>query len=484
MLLIDGIRLNNAVFREGPNQYWSTVDPLTIDRLEVVRGPSSVLYGSDAIGGTVNVLTRGRQPGADGDGFAWDRRLYYRYASAERSHTGRGELSASYDRVGMLGGISYRDFGDLSGGRSSGVQRGTGYDGIDGDFKSIFRLSENVDLVLAYQSVTINEAPRSHSTVFGQSFRGTTVGSDRRRDLDQRRQLGYAQVHWRPEEVDWLDRVTGSLSYHGQREEQFRVRSDGRDQRQGFDDDTIGAWVQLESPSPIGTLTYGLEHYHDEVSSFARQINTDGTISTRPRGPIADDSSYDLFGVYVQDSFRPVDPLEIILGGRFNFAHVDANVVDPDPTDTDVIGPVDDDFAGAVGSVRFIYEALDVWNVFGGVSQGFRAPNLSDLTRFDVARSGELETPSPDLESEDFVSLEIGSKVFLEDAGVEGYASYHYTFIDGMIVRFPTGAVIDGTPEVTKDNLGNGFVHGVELGASWHIGSGVSTFGHLGVDRG
>ena len=62
LLLIDGIRLNNAVFREGPNQYWNTVDPFTIDRLEVVKGPSSVLYGSDAIGGTVNVITRGRSP--------------------------------------------------------------------------------------------------------------------------------------------------------------------------------------------------------------------------------------------------------------------------------------------------------------------------------------------------------------------------------------------------------------------------------------
>jgi len=63
LLMIDGIRLNNAVFRDGPNQYWNTVDPFSIERLEVVKGPSSVLYGSDAIGGTVNVITRG--PGGE-----------------------------------------------------------------------------------------------------------------------------------------------------------------------------------------------------------------------------------------------------------------------------------------------------------------------------------------------------------------------------------------------------------------------------------
>lgn len=48
------MRLNNSVFRDGPNQYWTTVDPLGLERAEVVKGPVSVLYGSDAVGGTVN----------------------------------------------------------------------------------------------------------------------------------------------------------------------------------------------------------------------------------------------------------------------------------------------------------------------------------------------------------------------------------------------------------------------------------------------
>jgi hemoglobin/transferrin/lactoferrin receptor protein len=57
LLMVDGVRLNNAVFREGPNQYWNTVDPWSVDRYEVVLGPASVLYGSDAVGGAVNALT-------------------------------------------------------------------------------------------------------------------------------------------------------------------------------------------------------------------------------------------------------------------------------------------------------------------------------------------------------------------------------------------------------------------------------------------
>jgi len=73
LFLIDGIRLNNSVFRDGPNQYWNTVDSFTIDRLEVVKGPGSVMYGSDAVGGTVSVFTRGAADLSPGS--RWDRNL-------------------------------------------------------------------------------------------------------------------------------------------------------------------------------------------------------------------------------------------------------------------------------------------------------------------------------------------------------------------------------------------------------------------------
>ena len=483
LLLIDGIRLNNAVFREGPNQYWNTVDPLTIDRLEVVKGPSSVLHGSDAIGGTVNVITRGREPFASNEmldgNFDWGGRAYYRFASAEDSHVARAELAAYGTLVGVLGGVSYKNFGDLSGGRDTGEMSNTGYDEIDGDFKGIFRLHPDLELVLAFQAVHQDEVPRTHSTTFSRSFRGTDIGTDFKRDLDQRRYLGYMQLHWKPE-APWLSRVSFSTSYHQQEEEEVRIRSNMRTRRQGFEDGTFGSSIQLESPSPVGTLTYGVEYYHDEVDSFFKEYNPDGSLrEVRPRGPVADDASYDLLGAYLQDSFRPVDRLEVILGGRFNYAHAAAEEVDPDPSSAPNFGEINEDFSSAVGSVRLLYEVMDEWNLFGGVSQGFRAPNLSDLTRFDVARSGEVETPAPDLDPENFVSFEAGSKVLIEDLRLQGYASYHYTLIDEMIVRFPTGNTIDGDPEVTKDNVGDGFIHGVEVGLSWNFYDDFTAFGNF-----
>jgi hemoglobin/transferrin/lactoferrin receptor protein len=105
--------------------------------------------------------------------------------------------------------------------------------------------------------------------------------------------------------------------------------------------------------------------------------------------------------------------------------------------------------------------------VFAGIAQGFRAPNLSDLTRLDTARSDEIETPSPGLDPENYTSCEMGLKSRF--ARFTAQASCYHTVIDGMIVRTPTGRTIDGDTEVTKKNAGSGFVQGVELTARYAV---------------
>jgi hemoglobin/transferrin/lactoferrin receptor protein len=116
------------------------------------------------------------------------------------------------------------------------------------------------------------------------------------------------------------------------------------------------------------------------------------------------------------------------------------------------------------------------WNVYGGVSQGFRAPSLSDLTSFDVARSGEQEVPSPGLQEENYIGYEVGTKV--RSGTVAGQLAWYYTDIEDQILRFPTGATnAAGQPIVTKDNVGEGYVEGVELQYGWEFCERTSLFG-------
>lgn len=463
LLLVDGVRLNNSAFRDGPNQYWGTVDPLTIESLDVVLGPSSVLYGSDALGGTVVAHTRSRdswEPGGH-----CDQRLFLRYATAEDALVARAEVEGNIgERFGWLMGVSPKEFGDLRGGEKIGRQPHTGYHERDGDLKLIWSPRENLEWTLAVQHVSQTRAPRTHATRYAKSWHGTTAGTDRKRDFDQARDLVYLQCLWSPTAA-FVDRGWFSLSWQRQAETENQIRRDRRRTVQGLDVDTVGLSTQLESPSPIGRLTWGLEYARDGVDSFRRDYRANGTLDrVRPRGPVADSASYDLLGGYVQDAIPLADRWEAILGARFTWARAQAGDVDPDPTDAVLVEPVSESWTNVVGSARVSHRAGEHWNLYAGVSQGFRAPNLSDLTRFDIALSGETELPTDDLDPEHAVSYEIGAKA--RYSTVEGALSCSYMTIDDFILRFrPDPAVA----EVRKKNFGDGQVQSVEAAMRWRF---------------
>jgi hemoglobin/transferrin/lactoferrin receptor protein len=476
LLLVDGIRINNSTFREGPNQYWGLVDPLAIGRIEAVMGPSSVLYGSDAIGGTVNAITledfaSGFHPG-----------VYYRYASAEDSHTVRGDARGrAGERLSYTGGVTWRDLGDVSGGRDIGEQPHTGFEALSGDAKIVHDVSRRLKLTAVFQAMDHFDVPRTHSTIHAVSFHGTTVGTDIQRDLDQERRFVYLRSEWMPE-ADWLEKLEFTVSYQGWSEEEERITGAGVTQDQGFDVHTAGIGAVATSPSPVGTWTYGVEYYGDCVEdSFRVDRNPDGTINqVRPRGPVANDARYDLLGAFIQDEVKPIDRLSLILGGRYNHARARADGEDIDTSSTDALTfeDLDESWDTLVGSGRMIVEATENLSPFAGISQGFRAPNLSDLTRFDIARSGEQEIPATNLDPEYYTSFEGGLRGRWASWGFT--AAYYYTDIRDMIVRFPTG---DTTPAgnaiVTKDNIGDGYVQGVDLFADWSFHPGFTLFGNF-----
>jgi hemoglobin/transferrin/lactoferrin receptor protein len=480
LMLVDGIRLNNSTFRDGPNQYWSTVDALAVERLELVKGPASVMYGSDAIGGAVNALMR-----APGYGFSpglkWSGATYYRFGSAERAHLGRAEFSgADLERWGFNLGLTGKTFGDVQGGNEVGRQPHTGYDQWDTDAKADYYFSPQTKLTLGYQRTQQYDVERTHRTIYGLTWHGLVAGTDLQHYFDQMRQLTYARL---AHETERGDRFTGTVSWHRQDEFQFVQRANRTVQRTGVDVNTVGLSLQCESPSKIGTWVYGAEHYRDYVDSYQHNYNAAGAFTGAAiQGPVADNSLYDLLGVYVQDDIPLLDRLHFIVGGRFNWARADAGKL-RDPQ-TGLQTSFTDSWNNLSGSGRLLWHPDESkrWSLYTGASQGFRAPNLSDLTRFDIARSGELETAALDLKPEKFLSLEAGVKT-VQKNWEAGLAFYH-TFIDDLIVRTPTGAIIGGNREVTKHNASQGWVHGVELRARGYLGQGFSLFGNLAWQEG
>jgi hemoglobin/transferrin/lactoferrin receptor protein len=468
VMLVDGIRLNNSTFRDGPNQYWGTIDALALDRLEVIRGPSSVLYGSDSIGGTVNAISRSRQhlgPTSDAEGHG-----FYRYSTAENSHSSRAEFTGNLgEKIGLAGGLSLKEYGDLRAGEGTGLQSRTGYSEWDGDAKFQYLLSPNTRIVYGHQTVDQDDAWRTHSTRYSKPWEGTVSGTDESRILDQFRNLDYLRLEG--SQLDgFIDRFQAGVSYQIQNEDENRLRSDRRREVQGTYVDTLGTSLQVQSPTGIGRWTAGMEFYHDWVDSKYTRYAADGSVQLRrAQGPVGDDSSYDLLGIYLQDHLPLFNErLELIAGGRYNYAAASVGrAVDPG---TGAILSFDDSWDTAVGSGRALWHLDDDhrWSIFGGASQGFRAPNLSDLSRFDLADRGEIEVPVFDLKPEEFLALEGGARGVFGRLTAE--AAYHHTFIQDMIVRYRNGQIAPtGEAIVMKKNSGEGDIHGFEVTGSYQI---------------
>ena len=463
LLLIDGVRLDTSVMREGPNQYWTTVDAWALKRIEVVKGPVSVLWGSHSIGGTVQALTPDPPP-AGTPSLAGA--LRYRWASAEHSHFGRLDLRGALGaRAAYTLGASTKSHGDLEAGGEVGRQPRTGYVEHGFDAKLRFDLAEDTLLTSALQSSEVDDAWRTHRTIFALPWRGTTVGNELRRVLDQRRELGYLRFDRQRAGPLW-DGWSAQLSHHRQGEERDRLRTGDRRDLQGFDVTTLGATLRFEKATPGGVWTYGAETYHDDVSSFRLDFAPDGSLRSRAvQGPVADDASYRLSGVWVQRQHALGQRWQLILGGRHTRAEVEAGVV-AEPVNGGAFS-LSDAWDETTFSLRFFCSDLPGSGgraqLFGGVSQAFRAPNLSDLTRLDTARSNEIETPSPGLDPETFLAWELGLR--WGSPGLRAEVALFRTEIEDLIHRVPTGRVIEGDFEVVKRNGATGFSEGIELSA-------------------
>ena len=456
LLLIDGIRLNHSAFRAGPNQYWSTVDPLTIEQVELVRGPSSVLYGSDAVGGTVNALSVRAPRGTAASGFQSSGALHTRWASAEKSLTTRGSLIFSNDDAwSLVAGYTVGDFGDLRAGHPTGLQPVTGYDERDGDFRLERWLSNGVVLTVGAQSVRQLEVPRTHQTIYGIPFHGTTPGSDLLRTHDQSRTLVYARAGW-DHGGGSFDRGELTFSLHRHDEERQRERDQSGQLRRELQGFTVNDWGLTARFGTSGGWDWGGEMHHELIDSFKREwldgVEQPGFI----QGPVGDDATVDTVAVYLQREIQWQD-FSLVPGLRLTHASISADrVVDPDSGN---LTSLNRSWDALTGSLRAIWWTGNDSNIFAGLSQGFRNPSLYDLTSLD--ETSVEESPEFDLSPEHFLQAECGLKGRGHELAWQ--VSAWRTWIQGMIMRSPE----DSTgSKVGKDNS-NGWMHGIEVDLEW-----------------
>ncbi len=455
LLLQDGVRLNNSTWRGGPVQYWNTLDSQAIEQLELIKSQGSVIYGSDAIGGTLNTLSKSsgfrEEEGLFSRGTA-----YYRFDTNSKSHLGRLEQAIGKGNDwGLMLGFSGKDIGDIKD-SALGRMKNTGYSEQSFDFKFEYALSESRTLTLAHSFLNQDDISRWHSTIFnpgwthGRYF--ATPGSDLERSYDQERSLTYLRLEDTESNISWIDRWQATFSFQKSQDSELRIRNSGQNDLRILDVDTYGLSFQAES----GDILWGVDYYHDEVDSAGFR---NGAVRPSNR-PIADDSSYDSVGLFANYSGKATEKLSYDLGARFTYARADWDGYQPAGTAIDQSGS--SSWENLSLSARALYDLDDSWSLFGGISQAFRAPNLDDLTGSQFALNGLDSNGSPNVDPETYLTTEFGSR-FKNDA-ISFQLGGYYTFInDGIIVTD------DGAGGLITTNGSEGYIYGFEASAAWQF---------------
>lgn len=467
LLMMDGIRMNNSTYRSGPNQYLNSVDPLMISHVEVLRGGGSVQYGSDAIGGTIQLLSK--DPVFSESGVKLGGDIYGKYWSSDMEKTVRGQVNLGSSKFAIVGGFTYKDLGDIKAGGDLGTLDPTGYDEYSMDFKGIYRFGTKHQITGAYQNMKQNNVPLYHKIVPG----------------------GYECYHFNPQQRDlaylrfesfYPNKIVSQIQYTVSLQNSLEVREKQKTGSEIFvseEDDvrTLGANVDIISKiSETWNASTGVEYYHDNIGSSANYTNTETGESQDLRGLYPDGSTYDNFAIFSMHSFD-LNRWNITAGLRYNFIQLQ---VEDTTFGNSKITP--DALVGHVGAV---YKINENHHLSALINSSFRAPNINDVSSFGIA-DFRFEVPSYDLKPETSLNKEIGYKIRYERFS----AAFHvfHNKLNDIITNVPADYngidSLAGYKVYKRENVNEAAIYGGELELEAQLTPALVGFGNMSYTYG
>ncbi len=454
LLLVDGIRFNNSTFRSGPNQYLNTIDPLMINRIEVIRGQGSVQYGSDAIGGVVQMLSH--NPRFSTEGTLWNGSIYGKYMSDDMEQTGRISVDMSMKNTAISAGITTKNLGDIRAGGSLGKLTPTGYDEHAVDFKLIQRTEGNQLFTVAFQHHLQKDVPLYHKIISGDY---QTYNFD-----PQQRDLAY--VKWElPVQSKWLHKIRIIPSFQKSIEGRIKQRFDDPIIKKEKDEvNTFGTVVELISkPMAHWNISSGLDYYHDKILSSATEGSTNSSVKKELRGLYPNNSTAGNFALF---------SLHTIEKKHFNYSFgVRYNVIKLKVNDEN-FGETRMHPSALVANAGITYKIDTDFRIVGSVDSGFRAPNISDVSSLGIA-DFRYEVPNLELKPERSLNVEVGIR-----SKFDRFASNIYFFqnnLNNLITNakstYNGQTSIDGVQVYQKINIDEAVLRGIESDVEYLITS-------------
>lgn len=513
VLSVDGVRMNNAIFRGGNIQNVISIDPFTIKNTEVVFGPGSVIYGSDAIGGVMNFYTL--QPHLPRlDTLVITGNVDLRYATANNENTLHGDVNIASKKWASLSSITYNRFDDLIMGshgperylRDRYVRRQNGTDVLVDNNKPKKQLPTGYDQINILQKIAFRPdsdwqydlglyySETSEYSRYDRLIRPDAEGS------------GLRSAEWYYGPQKWfmgnlqLYKKGNSKFYDGLKlTTAYQFFEESRNDRDFQDPilnrtrekvDAISVNLDFENKR-IGDLRlyYGGEYIYNRVGSRGSRLNIETQQEEEAPSRYPDGSSWQTLAGYVNAEYKAQPNLTLLSGLRYSHVWINAEfdtTFYPFPFTTAMLD--NGALTGSLGLSWFPNQSLQI--TLNG-STGFRAPNIDDIGKVFDSEPGSVVVPNPQLEPEYAYNVDFGIKKNFKNKAVLRAATFYTYLVDALVRRDFT---FNGQREILYNgelsnvqaiqNAAKAYVYGFEFGGELYLNNEMQLTSNLTLTKG
>ena len=507
MLVVDGVRMNNAIYRKGHLQNAITVAPNQLDKTEIVFGPSSVIYGSDALGGVIHYYTKTPKLS---EKTKVTTNFFNRYSSINNEITNNASVEIGNKKWASFTSISHSDFGDLK----MGEKRSHGFN----NWGKVFQYSENSNDFYSSTATENSDVNLQRNTAYNQTdllqkffipltdktelklnFQYSTSSDIPRFDrLDEKHEetLKFAEWYYGPQErllispqldinpgKSWLDKGTFTLAYQNIKESRIQRKLSSLERSYRNENVDIfsvnGDFMIPLSKNENRAFTYGFEFLHNDVISDAYGktlevlgndiIGFSDNFNVQTRYPDGG-SSYVSSAVYLGYREDVNAKSTLNSGVRYTRTNLKASWIDQ----SIIVLPETNiklDNSALTATLGYVYKPNKNIQLNTVISSGFRSPNIDDVGRVRE-KSGNITVPNIHLKPEYAYSAEIGIQKYFNDKKFRFGFNTYYTLLKHYIIRDDFSmfgnSSLDGQllyddemgNIVANQNRGNAYIHG------------------------
>lgn len=453
---IDGVRMNNAIFRGGNIQNIISIDPFSIRNTEVIFGPGSVIYGSDAIGGVMNFISK-KPAYSEIDSLLLSGNLAYRYASANNENTGHFDIQLGTKKWAFLTSASYSDFADLKMGKHGpdAYLRREYAARIDNTDVLVPNDNPQIQIPTGYNQVNfmqkISYRPNTNWAYDLGVFYSTTSEFSRYDRLIRPNEdnTGLRSAEWFYGPQKWfMSNLQINHNGRGKFYDGLKITTAYQNFKESRNDRTFGDPIRYTTQENVDAfsfnmdfenkkmgnlrLYYGTEYVFNLVGSEGQQLNIETEDLQGYASRYPDGSTWQSLAAYLNAELKSKPNFTWMGGLRYSHIWIDATF---DKTYFDFPFDNADLNNGALtGSLGFSWlPKADLQITLNG-STGFRAPNIDDIGKIFDSEPGSVVVPNPSLEPEYAYNIELGVRKNFNDVLVLKAATY-YTYLSNALVR-------------------------------------------------